>query len=99
MLPLQTEEVLSPTNPRRHHATGWVLHRCGGGVWVSWCGDTRFTLPRLVYALESMLCMLSQHRAIGLQADCMMTVLAPMVEAARLPCACPMALGYGLPPL
>ena len=59
-----------------------------------------FTLPRLVYALEFMLCMLSRHRAIGLQTDCMVIVLAPMdVEAARLPRVCPMALGYGLPPL
>ncbi len=46
-----------------------------------------------------MLCMLSQHHAIGLQTDCMVTVLAPVVEAARLPRVCPMALGYGLPPL
>ena len=29
---------------------------------------------------------------------CMMVVLAPVVEAARLPRVCPMALGYGLPP-
>ena len=43
--------------------------------------------------------MLSQHHAIGLQTDCMVTVLAPVVEAARLPRVCPMALGYGLPPL
>ena len=50
-------------------------------------------------ALESMLCMLSQHHAIGLQTDCMVAVLAPVVEAARLPRVCPMALGYGLPPL
>ena len=28
----------------------------------------------------------------------MVTVLAPVVEAARLPRVCPMALGYGLPP-
>ena len=28
------EEVLSPRNPRRHHATGRVLRRCGVGVWV-----------------------------------------------------------------
>ena len=34
MLPLQTEEVLSPRNPGRHHATGWVLCCCGVGVWV-----------------------------------------------------------------
>jgi len=34
MLPLQTKEVLSPRNPRRHHATGWVLRHCGAGVWV-----------------------------------------------------------------
>ena len=26
------EEVLSPRNPRRHHATGRVLRRCGVGV-------------------------------------------------------------------
>ncbi len=63
-----------------------------------WCGDTR-VLPRLEYALELVLCMLSQHHAIGLQTDCMVTVLAPVVEAARLPRVCPMALGYGLPPL
>ena len=43
--------------------------------------------------------MLSQHYAIGLQTDCMMIVLAPVVEAARLSLVCPMALGYGLPPL
>ena len=28
--------------------------------------------------------MLSQHHAIGLQTDCMVTVLAPVIEAARL---------------
>ena len=39
-----------------------------------------------------------EHHAIGLQTDCMLTVLAPVVEAARLPRVCPMALGYGLPP-
>ena len=50
-------------------------------------------LPRLVYALESMLYMLSQHHAMGLQTDYMVTVLAPMVEAARLPHVRPMALG------
>ena len=33
-----------------------------------------------------------------LQTDCMMAVLGP-VEAARLPCVCPIALGYRLPPL
>ena len=55
-------------------------------------GTPRFTLPRLVYAL-------SRHRAIGLQTDCMVIVLAPVVEAARLPRVCPMALGYGLPQL
>ena len=42
--------------------------------------------------------MLSQHHAIGLQTGCMVIVLAPVVEAARLPRVCPMALGYGLPP-
>ena len=34
MMPLQTEEVLSPRYPRRHHAAGKVLRRCGAGVWV-----------------------------------------------------------------
>ena len=61
-----------------------------------WCGDTK--VPRLEYALELMFCMPSQHHAIGLQTGCMVTVLAPVVEAARLPRVCPMALGYGLPP-
>ncbi len=55
--------------------------------------------PRLEYDLESMLCVLSLHHAIGLQTDCMVALLAPMVEAARLPRVCPKALGYGLPPL
>ncbi len=45
-----------------------------------------------------MLCMLSQHHVIGLQTDCMVTMLAPMVEATRVPRVCPqgqgMALGY-----
>ena len=40
----------------------------------------------------------SQHHAIGLQTGCMVIVLARVVEAARLPRVCPMALGYGLPP-
>ena len=40
----------------------------------------------------------SQHHAIGLQTGCKVTMLAPVVEAARLPRVCPMALGYGLPP-
>ena len=62
-------------------------------------GTPRYTLPRLVYALEFMMCMLSRHCAIGLQTDCMVIVLAPVVEAARLPRVCPMALGYRLPPL
>ena len=70
MLRLQTEAVLSPRIPRRHHATGRVLRQCGAGVWVPRCGDTRVTLPRPVYALESMLCMLSQHHAIGQHTDC-----------------------------
>ena len=43
--------------------------------------------------------MLPQHHAIGLQTGHMVVcVLAPVVEAARLPRVCPMALGYGLPP-
>ena len=36
---------------------------------------------------------------LGYGPDCMVAVLAPMVEAARLPRVCPMALGYELPPL
>ena len=76
--------------------TSLVLRRCGAGVWVHWCGDTK--IPRLEYALESMFCMPSQHHAIALQTGCMVIVLAPVVEAARLPRVCPMALGYGLPP-
>ena len=78
------------------NVTSLVLSRCGAGVWVPWCGDTK--VPRLEYALEMMFCMPSQHHAIGLQTGCMVTVLAPVVEAARLPRVCPMALGYGLPP-
>ena len=54
---------------------------------------------RLEYASECMLCMLSQHHAIGLQTDCMVTVLAPMADAAKFPQVCPTGLGYGLPPL
>ena len=42
--------------------------------------------------------MLSQHHAIGLQTGCTVVVLARVVEAARLPRVCPMALGYGVPP-
>ena len=76
--------------------TSLVLRCCGAGVWVPWCGDTK--VPRLEYALELMFCMPSQHHAIGLQTGCMVTMPAPMVEAARLPRVCPMALGYGLPP-
>ena len=34
VLPLQTEEVLSPRNPPRHHAKGRVLRGCGAGVRV-----------------------------------------------------------------
>ncbi len=40
LMPLQTEEVLSPRNPRRHQL---VLRRCGAGVWGLWCGDTKVT--------------------------------------------------------
>ena len=71
---------------------------------LCWCAFTAKvragsgSTHRLEYALELMFCMPSQHHAIGLQTGCMVTVLAPVVEAARLPCVCPMALGYGLPP-
>ena len=54
--------------------------------------------PALSMPLELMFCMPSQHHTIGLQTGCMVTVLALVVEAARLPRVCPMALGYGLPP-
>ena len=37
MSPLQNEEVLSPENPQRHHATGRMLRRCGVEVLVYWC--------------------------------------------------------------
>ena len=80
MSPLQNEEVLSPRNPRRHHATGRVLRRCGVGVWVYWCGDTG--APGLECVLDCVYCMLQQHCAIGLQTDCMVAVPAPVV---RLP--------------
>ena len=59
-------------------------------------GDIK--VPGLEYPLDLTFCMPSQHHAIGLQTGCMVTVLAPVVEAARLPRVCPMALGYGLPP-
>ena len=36
--------------------------------------------PRLEYALCLLQCKLSQHHAIGLQTDCMVTVLAPVVR-------------------
>ena len=42
--------------------------------------DHQYTQARL--ALDVMLCMLSQNRAIGLQTDCMVIVPAPVV---RLP--------------
>ena len=95
LMPLQTEEVLSPRNLSTSPAGvaslwGWSMGALGVGT---------PRLPRLEYALELVLYMLSQHHAIGLQTDCMVTVLAPVVEAARLPRVCPMALGYGLPPL
>ena len=91
MLPLQDEEVLSPRNPRRHHATGRLLRCCGAGVWVYWRGDTGS--PGLEYALDCLHGMLQQHRAIGLQIDCMimMAMPAPMV---RLP-ASHVGIPYG----
>ncbi len=52
-----------------------------------------------VYAVHAvpMSCICSIN--IGLQTDCIGAVLAPVVEAARLPHACPMAPGYRLRPL
>ena len=72
------EEVLSPRNPQRHHATGRVLCRCGVGVWVYWCGDT--SASGLQCVLDCLYCMLQQHRAVGLQTDCMVAVPAPVVS-------------------
>ena len=52
-------------------------HGCLGVGTASACG--------LWYTLRSMVCMLSQHCANGLQSHCMVVVLALMVEAARYP--------------
>ena len=81
-------QVLSPRKPSTSPA--WCCVAVGleyGGFGV---GTPR--LPRLEYALELVLYMLSQHHAIGLQTDCMVTVLAPVVEAAELPRVCPTSL-------
>ena len=72
---------------------------CSSICTVRPCVGYQFGAYRTEYALESMLCMLSQHHAIGLQTDCMVIVLAPVFVAARLPRVCPMALGYRLSPL
>ena len=52
MLPLQDEEVSSPRNPRRHHATGRVLHRCGVGVGVLGTG----TLIHIGFSMPEIAC-------------------------------------------
>ncbi len=39
----------------------------------------------------------TQHHALGLQTDCMVAVLNPVIEPARLLRVSPMALSYGLP--
>ena len=44
-----------------------------------------------------MQCMVSRHHAVGLQTDCMVVVLVPMVRLID-PHVYTMALGYGLPP-
>ena len=62
-------------------------------------GDIVFTALHSLHLLGPVLCMLFRHHAIGLQTDCMVAVLAPMVEAARFPHLYPMALDYVLPPL
>ena len=68
-----------------------------------WPGNSNGSGDRAISALHSLhlprpvLCMLFRHHAIGLQTDCMVAVLAPMVEAARFPHLYPMALGYVLP--
>ena len=84
MLPLQKEAVLSPRNPQRHHAIGWALRRCGAGAWDylfhlvptvrgHWCTRPHCALNMAQYTV-------SQHHAIGLQTDCMVIVLAPVVR-------------------
>ncbi len=56
-------------------------------------------LYALKCALEFVVCMPSQHHAVGLWTGCMVAVLAPLVEAARSPLVCPIPLGYGSPSL
>ena len=101
-----TEEVISAELCHSQHNVAtkclaylWFYRPSLGSLNVHDFSHPLARLPRLEYALELVLYMLSQHHAIGLQTDCMVTVLAPVVEAARLPRVCPMALGYGLPPL
>ena len=48
---------------------------------------------------KSLLALPRRCNSTSLQTGCMVIVLAPVVEAARPPRVCPMALGYGLPPL
>ena len=43
--------------------------------------------------------MLSLHWATELHTGCMLAEQGPMIDAVRLPCACPTALRHGLPPL
>ena len=56
MSPLQNEEVLSPRDPRRHHATGRVLRRCGAGVWVFIVRTGVGTLVHLGYSMPWIHC-------------------------------------------
>ena len=92
-------KVVKPDGSEEEEANLHTTHSCQYKQPKTARRNTGFTLPRLVYALESMLCMLSAHCAIGLQTDCMVIVLVPVIEAARLPRECPIALGYGLLPL
>ncbi len=57
-------------------------------------GRMLLSSPSPLYAIHA----LATH-ADGLQTDCMVGVLAPVAEAARISRICPMAPGYRCPPL
>ncbi len=56
-------------------------------------------LVLLMYGMigEFTLCVLPQHSESGLQTECMVAALGPVVDAARLPRVCPVT--HKLPPL
>ena len=62
---------------RPAHPTSCQLHRYGADCGCIGGGTPGSHLSRLVYDMESMLSMLSQHHAIGLQTGCMVAVLPP----------------------